>query len=61
MKIKKKNKSVDIYFILILIFVILKLTGQIDWAWWAVLLPLWIQLTGILAVVLLWVMGGLDE
>ena len=28
--------------ILTLIFIVLKLTGNIDWSWWWVLSPLWI-------------------
>lgn len=30
--------------ILTLIFIVLKLTGNIDWSWWWVLSPLWIPL-----------------
>ena len=29
---------------LTLIFITLKLTGYIDWSWWWVLAPLWIQI-----------------
>ena len=28
--------------LLALIFIILKLTGEIDWSWWWVLAPFWI-------------------
>lgn len=39
-------------FLLLLLFVALKLTGYIAWSWWLVLAPLWVPLA-ILAVVLL--------
>lgn len=26
------------------VFIILKLTGLVDWSWWVVLIPLWIGL-----------------
>nr|DAT56980.1 MAG TPA: transmembrane protein [Caudoviricetes sp.] len=29
---------------LLLIFIVLKLTGNIDWSWWWVLSPIWIPL-----------------
>ena len=31
--------------VLFIIFLILKLTGNIDWSWWWVTSPLWIPLT----------------
>lgn len=34
-----------------IIFIVLKLTGLINWSWWAVLIPLWIGL-GLTIVVL---------
>lgn len=37
--------------VLILIFVVLKLVGTIDWSWWWVLSPMWIYI--ILAGVIL--------
>lgn len=43
---------------LFLIFLILKLTGQIDWSWWWVTAPIWIPL-GIVAIVLLVLFIGL--
>ena len=30
---------------LLLIFVVLKLTGVIDWSWWWVVAPLWLPMT----------------
>jgi hypothetical protein len=31
--------------ILVVVFLVLKLTGEIDWSWWWVTSPLWIPLT----------------
>lgn len=39
--------------LLLVLFVGLKLTGNIDWSWWWVLAPLWAQFALPLAVVLL--------
>ena len=41
--------------VLFLIFMILKLTGNIDWSWWWVTSPLWIPLT--LGIVILGIIG----
>lgn len=30
--------------VLLVVFVVLKLTGLIDWSWWWVLSPIWISL-----------------
>ncbi len=37
---------------LLLVFIILKLTGNIDWSWWWVLSPLWIP---IIVVIILFI------
>lgn len=57
-----KNKSTNglgIGTILFLIFMTLKLTGDIDWSWWWVTAPLWIPILLVvfiigLAVFLYW-------
>jgi len=33
---------------LLIIFIILKLTDNINWSWWLVTIPVWIFFTGIL-------------
>lgn len=38
---------------LLLIFIILKLVGVIDWSWWWVLSPIWIPVVLLLAVSIL--------
>ena len=44
--------------ILLMIFVVLKLTNLIDWSWWWVLSPLW---AGIILAIMLLVLIGLLE
>lgn len=36
--------------ILFLVFLVLKLTGEIDWSWWEVTFPLWLPLLTIFFV-----------
>lgn len=43
-----------------IVFLVLKLTGYIDWSWWWVTSPLWIPLGLVLGIALLAVIiGGL--
>ena len=46
------KKGMGILGVLQLIFIVLKLCKLIDWSWWAVLTPLWIDL-GILALLVI--------
>lgn len=39
--------------VLTIVFVVLKLTGNIDWSWWWVLSPLWIPIALILLIFLI--------
>ena len=52
---KNQNDNTSIHFIttLLTIFVVLKLTDNIDWSWWWVLSPLWIPIGLALLVVIL--------
>ena len=36
-----KSSGLGIVAVLQIVFLILKLTGLIDWTWWLVLVPLW--------------------
>ncbi len=36
--------------VLLVVFVVLKLTGLIAWSWWWVLSPIWIGLVGLVVV-----------
>lgn len=42
-------RGLGILDVVLIVFIILKLTKVISWSWWIVLIPLWIQL-GILAI-----------
>ena len=43
--------------LLLVAFIVMKLTGVIDWSWWWVLAPLWIPLAlcAIMIIVVTWV------
>lgn len=43
--VKSSAGGVSITTVLLIIFVTLKLTGNIDWSWWWVLAPLWIPVS----------------
>lgn len=42
-------RGLGILDVVLIVFIILKLTKVVSWSWWIVLIPLWIQL-GILAI-----------
>lgn len=55
MKIIKDSKysgNTDFLSLLTIIFIVLKLTGLIDWNWFAVLIPLWVELGIIISICL---------
>jgi ABC-type antimicrobial peptide transport system permease subunit len=39
------NTSLSLMSVLLTIFVVLKLTDNIDWSWWWVLSPIWMPFT----------------
>lgn len=41
---KSNNSGLGLLDVLQIIFIVLKLLGTINWSWWAVLSPIWIQL-----------------
>lgn len=47
---KSTSNGIGLPGVLFLIFLILKLTGNIDWSWWWVTSPLWIPLAFVLVV-----------
>lgn len=49
---KTGGPSIGIGMILFIVFLILKLTNNIDWSWWWVTSPLWIS-AGLLFVILI--------
>ena len=48
--------------ILFVVFLILKLTGYIDWSWWWVTAPLWIPVAiGLVVIVIYVIILGIKE
>lgn len=48
--------------ILFVVFLILKLTGYIDWSWWWVTAPLWIPVAiGLVAIVIFVIILGIKR
>jgi membrane protein YdbS with pleckstrin-like domain len=58
---KENNKStgITLSMILFIVFLILKLTGNINWSWWWVTSPLWIPYALIILVFFLGIIVGL--
>ena len=52
---ESRSNGIGLGVILFLIFMTLKLTGNIDWSWWWVTSPLWIPLVA--AAVILGIVG----
>lgn len=50
---KSTGNGIGLLTVLFLIFMVLKLTGHIDWSWWWVTVPLWGGLALALAILLL--------
>jgi hypothetical protein len=49
----KRKLRLSIAPFLTLFFILLKLTGLIDWSWWWVFCPLWLPIAGIFVGVLI--------
>lgn len=49
---ENKKQTTSFPTILLVVFVVLKLTNNIDWSWWWVLSPLWIPVAFIAVVAL---------
>ncbi len=57
-----KETGIGFSGILFVVFLILKLTGYIDWSWWWVTAPLWIPFAIVLVFMIFWmVVLGLKE
>ena len=52
---KASSSGLGLGSVLFIIFLILKLTGNINWSWWWVTSPLWIPIT--LGVIMVGIMG----
>lgn len=44
---KSNRRGVGIFTVLLIVFIVLKLTGNISWPWPIVLIPLWIELAAV--------------
>ena len=51
MKNNTSSSGIGLSGVLLIVFIVLKLVGTIDWSWWWVLSPLWIDLVIYLLVV----------
>lgn len=49
--VKQSSGGISFMGLLTIVFIVLKLTGHIDWSWWWVLSPLWISFA-LLAVII---------
>ena len=50
---ESKSSGLGISAVLQIVFLVLKLTGLIDWSWWLVLVPLWADIGfGLLFIIL---------
>lgn len=50
---RENNYKISYLDILLVVFIVLKLTGAIDWSWWWVLSPLWVVVGLTILVVIL--------
>jgi hypothetical protein len=48
-----KETGIGLDVILFVVFLILKLTGHIDWSWWWVTSPLWIPIATVITFIIL--------
>jgi hypothetical protein len=49
--ISKNNSSgLSLTAVIFIVFLILKLTGNIDWSWWWITSPLWIPIAFVLSI-----------
>lgn len=59
METQNKSTGISLGTVLFLIFMILKLTGAIDWSWWWVTSPLWIPFVAIIGVICVGIITGI--
>lgn len=52
-KVEFVDEETGVRTVLFLVFLVLKLTGNIDWSWWWVTAPLWIPITLILIILII--------
>ncbi len=47
------KSGLNLTVVLFIVFLILKLTGEIDWSWWWVTSPLWLPVAAVIGLFLL--------
>lgn len=47
------SSSIGLTGVLFVVFLVLKLTGNIDWSWWWVTSPIWIPILLLLSIVII--------
>jgi hypothetical protein len=50
---KSTSGGIGLPGVLFVVFLVLKLTGNIDWSWWWVTSPIWIPLLALVAIFIL--------
>jgi phosphoglycerol transferase MdoB-like AlkP superfamily enzyme len=55
MESKNSNSGLSLPGVLFIIFLILKLTGNIDWSWWWVTSPLWMPILVFIGLVFVFI------
>lgn len=48
-----QSEQMSLPVIVAIIFIILKLTGNLNWSWWWILAPIWIPLSIFICIILL--------
>ena len=59
MSTQGKSNGIGILGILGIVFIVLKLTGYIDWSWWWVTAPFWGVIVGTLFIIIVMVIIAL--
>lgn len=55
---EEKSGGIGLSTLLLVVFITLKLTGNIDWSWWWVLSPLWIPLAIALFIIVIFLIAN---
>lgn len=54
-----KNTAMNFFDVLLIVFIVLKLVGVIEWSWWWVLSPIWIGALLVLVIYFVaWIIAG---
>ena len=53
MKTSSGSSSIGVSSLLLIAFIVLKLTHVIDWSWWWVLSPMWIPIAFVVIILLI--------